>query len=164
LEIKPYTESPQTVAELVDLIMFCQNTEAHLGIKMAEQADVFDIQRHYQQTGGNFWLAWDKGHVVGCIGLLRVDSQVGVLKKFFTYPPYRGQPHHLGQRLFTTFMAYAKAETVLKEIVLDTPAAETRSHYFYEKNGFQQISRQALPVAYAFPDRQSLIYAQGIVR
>lgn len=160
MKIVSYTKSPQVTAELVDLILYCQNTEAHLDIKMAEQADVFNIENYYQATGGNFWLALDHGKVVGCIGLLALNNTVGVLKKFFTYPDYRGQPQRLGQQLFNQFEADVNQVTGLTQIVLDTPAAEQRSHYFYEKNGFRQINRADLQVSYPFPDRDSLIYCK----
>lgn len=32
------------------------------------------------------------------------------------------------------------------------------SHRFYEKAGFQRISRESLPIEYSFPDRDSLLY------
>ncbi|VDG19567.1 GNAT family N-acetyltransferase [Lactiplantibacillus mudanjiangensis] len=155
---------PHRLAELVDLIMYCQNTEAHLDIKMAEQPDVFAIPAYYQATGGQFWVALDSGHVVGSIGLLKLNEQVGVLKKFFTYPSYRGRPQRLGQRLYETFLNEVKTQTKITTIILDTPRAETRSHYFYEKQGFQQISRADLKVAYPFPDRDSLIYQKTVTR
>ncbi|WP_137626080.1 GNAT family N-acetyltransferase [Lactiplantibacillus pingfangensis] len=161
MKIVPYTQSAQTNAELVDLIMYCQNTEAQLNIKLAEQADIFDIETYYQANGGNFWLAIDQQQVVGSIGLLNLNNNVGVLKKFFTYPNYRGQPQRLGRQLFETLETYVTQETGLTQLILDTPAAETRSHYFYQKHGFEQIPRAALPVTYPFPDRDSLIFLKN---
>ena len=32
------------------------------------------------------------------------------------------------------------------------------SHRFYEKAGFQRISRENLPIEYSVPDRDSLLY------
>ncbi|ETY73278.1 GNAT family N-acetyltransferase [Lactiplantibacillus fabifermentans] len=164
MKIERFKNQPQTVAELVDLIMYCQNTEANLGIKMAEQADVFDIVTYYQHPGGDFWIARANDCVVGSIGLLKLNDQVGVLKKLFTYPEFRGQPHRLGQQLLQTLLAYVHNETHLTRLVLDTPAAEKRSHAFYEKHGFQQIERKNLAVQYPFPDRDSLIYELKIAR
>ena len=164
MKIERFENQPKTVAELVDLIMYCQNTEAKLGIKMAEQADVFDITNYYQRFGGDFWVAFEDDHVVGSIGLLKLNDQVGVLKKLFTYPEFRGQPHRLGQQLLQTLLAYVHNESHLTRLVLDTPAAEKRSHTFYEKHGFQQIEREKLAVEYPFPDRDSLIYELKIAR
>lgn len=157
MKITPYHIDSRLTAGLVDLVDYCQNKEAHLGIKMIEQPDMFEIPAYYQQPGGNFWLATDNGQVVGSIGLLRLSNQVGVLKKLFTYPKYRGQPQRLGQQLLMTLLAFAR-DTGLQTLYLDTPAGEVRSHYFYEKHGFIQINRADLTVHYVFPDRDSLIY------
>ncbi|WP_125588359.1 GNAT family N-acetyltransferase [Companilactobacillus jidongensis] len=158
MKIETYKNNPQTLAGLVDLIEFCQNDEAHLDIKMIEQSDVFEIPEHYQATGGNFWIAKDNGLTVGSIGLLKLDNKNGVLKKFFTYPKYRGNPVRLGQKLYEQFIDYAKNEVNLETIFLDTPEGEQRSHYFYEKQGFKLINRDKLAANYEFPDRNSRIY------
>ncbi|WP_390410231.1 GNAT family N-acetyltransferase [Lacticaseibacillus jixiensis] len=157
MQIEPYHDDPKHLAELVDLILYCQNTEAHLNIKMADQPDVFAIAEHYQAPGGNFWLALEQQHVVGCIGLLPVTPTVAVLKKFFVDPEFRGQPHVLGWQLYQTLLTAAKAQGI-KRLVLDTPEAEHRSHRFYERQGFIQCQLADLGVTYAFPDRQSRFY------
>lgn len=46
----------------------------------------------------------------------------------------------------------------VKCIILDTPSVARASHRFYEKAGFQRISRESLPIEYSFPDRDSLLY------
>nr|WP_252904148.1 hypothetical protein [Secundilactobacillus silagei] len=82
MRITTFKNDPTVVAELVDLILYCQNTEAKLGITMAEQPDVFAISDYYQTSGGQFWVALDNtDHVAGCIGLLRVSATTAVLKK-----------------------------------------------------------------------------------
>ncbi|HAT54653.1 MAG TPA: GNAT family N-acetyltransferase [Lactobacillus sp.] len=162
MNIEPYHTDAKLTAGLVDLIEYCQNEEAHLGIKMIEQPDVFEIEHHYQENGGNFWVATDKKRVVGSIGLLKVGQETAVLKKLFTYPEYRGEPHRLGRHLFQTLLDYTCAQTDLKKLVLDTPMGEKRSHFFYEKQGFKLISREKLTVDYEFPDRNSLIYERSL--
>ncbi|EFR88930.1 gnat family acetyltransferase [Listeria marthii FSL S4-120] len=49
MKIKHYANNPKHLAELVDLINYCQNIEADLDIKMAEQADIFEIEDYYQK-------------------------------------------------------------------------------------------------------------------
>lgn len=157
MQITPYHHDPMILAELVDLILYCQNTEAHLNIRMADQPDVFAIAEHYQAPGGNFWVATTDGHVAGCIGLLPVTPEVAVLKKFFVYPKFRGQPQALGWQLYQTLLTAAKAQGRTR-LVLDTPEGEPRSHRFYERQGFVQCQQADLGVTYAFPDRQSRFY------
>lgn len=157
MQIISFQNNPQYLAELVDLINYCQNTEAKLNIKMAEQNDIFQIDTYYQQKGGDFWIALENNHVVGSIALLPLDSKTAVLKKFFTYPDYRGKPNHLGAKLYQELLTFAKQKS-FQRIVLDTPEKETRSHYFYEKNGFKQVSSENFNVSYPYPDRDSRLY------
>lgn len=157
MHIEPYSPDYHHTAQLVDLINYCQNLEAHLNIKMAEQDDIFNIEAYYQQSGGDFWLALDDDQVVGSIALLPIDSETAVLKKFFTYPKYRGDPVRLGRQLYQELLSFAKTHH-FKRLVLDTPEGEHRSHTFYERQGFHQITAAQLGVSYPYPDRQSRLY------
>lgn len=156
MHITPFTQTPHATAELVDLINYCQNTEAHLDIRMAEQDDIFQVDQYYRQSGGEFWVALDEGHIVGSIALLPVSKSTAVLKKFFTYPKYRGRPVHLGSDLYAKFIEIARNN--FERVVLDTPEAEHRSHSFYERQGFVQIPFEELNVHYEFPNRASRFY------
>lgn len=158
MQIAAFESDPHTIAELVDLILFCQDTEARLGITMAEQPDVFAIPEYYLGPGGGFWVAKDEaGHVAGCIGLLRLTATTAVLKKFFVYPQFRGRPTSLGWQLYQVLIQAARAKDFTR-LVLDTPEAEHRSHQFYERQGFTRCRREDLGGDYAFPDRASRFY------
>jgi len=157
MQIVPYQNNPHHLAQLVDLINYCQNIEAKLNIKMAEQDDIFQISSYYQFKGGNFWIALEKNQVVGSIALLPIGNQTGVLKKFFTYPQFRGQPNRLGAKLYQELLHFAQANN-FKRLVLDTPEDETRSHYFYEKHGFKQVTPRQFNANYPYPDRNSRLY------
>ncbi|MCP9313885.1 GNAT family N-acetyltransferase [Liquorilactobacillus satsumensis] len=161
MKIQTYTDQPEFVAGIVDLVNYCQNIEAHLDIKMVEQSDLFMIKDYYQKKGGQFWLALDNDQVVGTIALLPITADVAVLKKFFTYPQYRGDPHRLGSKLFSQLIEFAQVQAY-KKLVLDTPEGEERSHYFYEKKGFHQIAREQLTINYPYPDRNSRIYVKDL--
>lgn len=158
MRIKPYETNPHHLAQLVDLINYCQNIEAKLNIKMAEQDDIFQIETYYQAKGGNFWIALDDTNkVVGSIALLPLNENTAVLKKFFTYPEFRGQPQRLGAKLYQQLITFAK-DNHFQRIVLDTPEGETRSHYFYEKNGFlQKILRLTILIPTAILDSMSYL-------
>lgn len=158
MQITPYQDNPHHLAQLVDLINYCQNIEAQLNIKMAEQDDIFQINTYYQAKGGNFWIALDDtNQVVGSIALLPLDDKTVVLKKFFTYPQFRGQPNRLGAKLYQQLLTFAN-EHNFQRIVLDTPEDETRSHYFYEKQGFKQVAPDQFNADYPYPDRDSRLY------
>ncbi|MBP3965061.1 GNAT family N-acetyltransferase [Paenibacillus lignilyticus] len=142
--------------EIIDLILYVQNSEFHLNIDIEEQSDILDIPTHYLANGGNFWVALNEGgNVIGSIGLQRLTEDLYILKKFFIYNEYRGKACSIG--LFNEAVIYAKQRDI-KTIILDTPSIATRSHRFYEKNGFKEISKHDLPVTYDYPDRDSLLY------
>ncbi|MFC5452398.1 GNAT family N-acetyltransferase [Paenibacillus aestuarii] len=144
--------------EVINLILHVQNVENDLNITLEEQPDLLDIEAHYLNIGGQFWVALDnKEKVIGSIGLLNLSNEISVLKKFFVYEHYRGKEHSIGQKLFNVLTEYAKAQGT-KTILLDTPSIAKRSHSFYEKNGFIQINKDELPIQYDYPDRKSLLY------
>ena len=43
-------------------------------------------------------------------------------------------------------------------MIHDTPSVATRSHAYYRKAGFRQITAAELPVPYRYPDRDSLLF------
>lgn len=125
VHVEPFREA--YADEAVALILHIQNDEAGIGLSLAEQPDLRDIAVHYRRPGGEFWAATAAGHVVGTIGLMMRERSCAVLKKFFVAAPYRGQG--VGQRLYETLLAYARAAGVQK-IFLDTSAVATASHRF----------------------------------
>lgn len=150
--------------EVIDLVLHVQNAEYGVGISIDEQPDILDITTHYIEPGGNFWVALnDEGRVVGSIGLQRASDAVGVLKKFFAYAEYRGKTHGFGTRLYDALLGFAN-EQQFETVILDTPAAATRSHSFYRKVGFEEITSDDLPVAYEYPDRDSLLFMLKLPR
>lgn len=139
--------------EVIALVLGIQNDEYDLGLTLAEQPDLEDIQATF--AGGGFWIALEEGRVVGCIGLQRKGPNEGALKKFFVDGSLRGK--HLGLSLYERLEAFCRNEGVTT-IVLDTPSVATRSHLFYEKAGFERISADKLPFPYEFPDRDSMLF------
>lgn len=115
---------------------------------------MLDIERYYQNNGG-FWLAEADGKVIGTIGLMIAQNGCAVMKKFFVNAQYRSQG--VGLALYKTLLEYAENAGV-KCIILYTPLVARASHRLYEKAGFQQIACESLPVAYSYPDRDSLLH------
>jgi N-acetylglutamate synthase-like GNAT family acetyltransferase len=145
-------------AQAVGLILHIQNVEAKLAIALEDQPDLLDIERNYVQTGGGFWVALDaNGNVVGTIGLQLKTAQIAVMKKFFVAAAWRGAGKGCASRLFDALRAHAEQRGIAT-IVLDTPSISTRSHQFYRRQGFQQITAAELPVQYDYPERDSLLF------
>ncbi len=153
MEIKQYSDEYKE--EVIGLILDIQNNEAKVGIPLAEQPDLLDICTSYIGNGGNFWIAVDNNHVVGTIGLMKINPDWCVLKKFFVRRDFRSRK--VGLALYERLLAYAETNAI-KHIILDTPSVATKSHAFYERAGFVRIDKSDLPIAYEYPDRQSVLY------
>jgi N-acetylglutamate synthase-like GNAT family acetyltransferase len=133
-------------------------------ITLEQQPDLFRIHETYIATGGNFWVAADRNKVVGTIALINVGNGIGVLRKMFVAPAYRGTPHRLGQQLLDVLMAWARQHN-FKRIYLGTVDILKAARRFYEKNGFCLFPESDLPTEIArikMPD-DNLYYAKGIV-
>lgn len=140
--------------EVADLILSIQNGEAGLNLSIEDQPDLLDIPNGYRD--GGFWIATDDGDaIVGSIGLLAIGL-TGVLKKFFVARSHRGKG---GPSLALLHALLERAQALgMTDIVLDTPAVATRSHAFYERNGFLRAASGDLPVRYHYTDRNSFLY------
>lgn len=141
-------------SDIANMVLTIQNDEQGLGLTVADQPDLEDISAAYDK--GGFWVAASEGKIVGTIGLLRYGPHQAALKKMFVAREHRG-PDGPAQALFDSLLGFARAEGI-SELLLDTPAAATRSHSFYRRMGFQEADRLDLPPGYKFPDRDSLIF------
>jgi N-acetylglutamate synthase-like GNAT family acetyltransferase len=158
--IEPFSDAYG--AQVVDLILHIQNAEYGLGITLDEQSDLLYISEAYLGSGGGFWIARDdEGAVVGTIGLQvkpgENGERWGIMKKFFVRLDLRGTASGVSARLYGALLAHAVAMG-LRGIVLDTPAAAMRSHAFYRRAGFEEITAADLPVPYGYPDRSSRLF------
>jgi N-acetylglutamate synthase-like GNAT family acetyltransferase len=144
-------------AAVIDLVLRIQNDEYAVGLSLADQPDLAALPDSYAGGGGAFWVADVDGAVVGCIGLMALDARVGVLKKFFVEAGHRGVAAGVATGLFDALLLRATAQG-FRTLILDTPSVATRSHTFYRKAGFRQIDKSELPVPYAYPDRNSLLF------
>lgn len=141
--------------EIISLILSIQNDENHLGLSLQEQPDLLDIHNSYQAKGGEFWIAFSQGKVIGTIGLMMKSKHCAVLKKFFVDAAFRSQG--VGAALYRELLVFAKNMEV-RHIILDTPSVAHAAHRFYEKAGFRKISTEELPVPYSYPDRDCILY------
>lgn len=146
--IRIYRE--QDTDEIIRLALHCQNDGTRPPVTVECQTDLLDIQGKYIDSGGCFWVAEESGKVAGTIGLMNAGDGIGILKKFFVYEEYRGNPYHLGQQLYKKLLDFAH-EHKFRTIMLDTPKNTDRAHKFYYKAGFRRIDRQEVPVKYAVP-------------
>lgn len=148
IEIKIYEDCDRE--EIIRLVLYCQNDGTRPLVTVEDQPELLHIGEKYILMGGNFWVAKENGRVIGSIGLMNCGNGIAVLKKFFVYEPYRGVPHHLGRRLYSVLLQFAK-EINIQKIILDTPKNTQRAHKFYEQAGFEKINEEDLPIVYDYP-------------
>ncbi len=97
----------------------------------------------YYRRSYNFWYAIDNnGRIIGSIGLKKIDSVTGEIKKFFVVSEYRGKG--VAQKLMGTLLK-AAAKNGFNSLFLGTVDKLKAAHKFYNKYGFKQIKRDALP-------------------
>ena len=140
----------QYTQDVIDLVLHFQNDGTRPIVSVDDQPDLLDIKGCYIDVGGDFWIATDDDRLIGSIGIMPYSKEVAVLKKFFVYEDYQGEPVHLGQKLYASFLSIAK-EKGFTTILLDTPHNTVRAHKFYEKAGFKKVEESELPLTFSHP-------------
>ena len=102
------------------------------------------IQSDYQKGRGNFWIAVRNKQVIGAIALLDIGNAQAALRKMFVNKTYRGGRYRVAPMLLEELFTSARFNG-MKEIFLGTTPQFLAAHRFYEKNGFIEIKKDALP-------------------
>lgn len=136
--------------DIIDLVLHFQNDGTRPLVGVNEQPDLLSIRDSYINSGGNFWIATENDKLIGSIGIMPYGKEIAVLKKFFVYEKYQGEPFHIGQKLYAHFIKFAR-ENGFKTILLDTPHNTVRAHKFYKMAGFTKIEENELPVNFNHP-------------
>ena len=126
---------------VIELILDIQKKEG-IDIGLAKQPDLNSISKFYQKNKGNFWIAIKDNSVLGTIGLISLNDEIGVIRKMFVNKEYRGIG--LSHDLMLTLLSYAKTRG-LERIYLGTIDIYKAAQRFYLKEGFQQIKKEDLP-------------------
>ena len=148
--------------EVAGLILPIQQTEFHVPITLADQPDLADLEAAYFRPGGHFWGAFVEGELAGTIGLLvrgpaGIHTPIGVIRKMFVKPPFRGKQWGVAQRLLETLVTYSR-ENGLEHLYLGTITSRKAAHRFYEKNGFERMEKTALPAIFPFMPVDDVFY------
>ncbi len=145
IEIKPYANAYKN--QIIQLILKIQTEEFGITISIKDQPDLEQIQQFYQKGCGNFWVALDGDHVIGTIALIDIGNGQTALRKMFVEKDYRGKKKGVAKALLNEVIAWCQNKQV-REIYLGTTSAFLAAHRFYEKNGFQEITKSELPQAF----------------
>lgn len=159
MQILPF--SPKHESGVLDLIVGIQRDEFAIDIDAERQPDLRAIPSFYQIASGNFWVAVENGDVVGTIALLDIGNQQCALRKMFVDKRFRGSEFNTASRLLDTFVDWASTHR-LREVFLGTTSAFLAAHRFYEKRGFDEISRFELPTAFPLMEVDSKFYMRTL--
>jgi len=154
MDIAPWTENDRE--EVVSLILGIQRGEFGMTITRADQPDLEQVPGFYGAGGGGFWCARIEGRLAGTIGLKAIGRGLGVVRKMFVAPDFRGG-HGVAPALLRHLMAWA-GEQDLSELYLGTTPAFRAAHRFYEKHGFVRIAETDLPLAFPRMAVDSVFY------
>ena len=129
-----------------DLILRILNREYRMALSLAELPDLVDVHDTYRSSGaGNFWAASSAGSVVGCIGALRLDGADFELRRMYVDPAFRGRG--IAHRLLDIALAWCSVHGAAN-VYLETNEQWKAAHHLYEKRGFVEVPREALPPAF----------------
>lgn len=157
----PFTILPLTNsqgAQIADLVLPIQQQEFNVPITLAAQPDLLDVENYYFRKGGHFWGAFTcqsgqetgpgaDGQLIGTIALIAIGHNAGALRKMFVRKEFRGNKLGVAQHLMNTLLDFCKSGDI-SDIYLGTIHSMKAAHRFYERNGFTNIERDALPDYY----------------
>ncbi len=109
----------------------------------ATDADLKDLDAHYTQSGGAFWVVVNPtGDIVGSCGIHRDSARDCELRKMYLHRSVRGRG--LGRRLLELAVARAR-ELGFKRVTLGTASVLKEAVRLYESAGFKPIPRAGFP-------------------
>lgn len=145
IEIRPFAEGDAD--DVLSVILPIQREEFGIDITADAQPDLRVIPDFYQSGKGQFWVAVKDGAIVGTLGLKDIGNHQAALRKMFVAAEVRGREHGVAALLLDRMFSHAGAAG-LTDIFLGTTDKFVAAHRFYEKNGFTEIAKTALPRAF----------------
>lgn len=143
--------------DIMKMILNIQQKEYNLPITANDQLDLANIKTFYQQDYGNFWVGVDNGLVIGTIAIKNIGNGNAMLRKMFVKKEYRGSDIGLSKKLLSLLINWA-SEKNFSRIFLGTTPQFLAAHKFYEKNGFKEINKEALPINFPIMEVDKKFY------
>ncbi|SCB59834.1 Acetyltransferase (GNAT) domain-containing protein [Rhizobium aethiopicum] len=155
IEIRPFAAGDAD--DVLSVILPIQREEFGIDITADAQPDLRVIPDFCQSGKGQFWVAVKDGAIVGTLGLKDMGNNQAALRKMFVAAEVRGREHGVAARLLERMFAHARA-VGLADIFLGTTDKFVAAHRFYEKNGFTEIAKSALPRSFPLMAVDSKFY------
>ncbi|CEG56602.1 bifunctional helix-turn-helix transcriptional regulator/GNAT family N-acetyltransferase [Legionella fallonii] len=130
--------------QIISMIEHIQVQEFNLPITPEINAPILKAEEeYYYHRTCNFWYATDdKGAIIGCIGLKKLNEKQAEVKKFFVISEYRGLG--VAQQLMH-HLVKSSLKHGFEELFLGTVGVLDAAQRFYVKNGFRIIKKELLP-------------------
>lgn len=110
-------------------------------------ADTHNIEKHYLEAGGAFWVAEFGSTIVGTGGLLPIDEETCELHRMYVLSEFRGMG--AGKSMFAAIVREARARNY-KLLTFWSDKVLTAAHRFYESHGAKRVAeRQVEDEGYA---------------
>lgn len=100
-------------------------------------------------------MALEGDAVIGTLAIMNKGDGNGIIKKGFVKKEYRKRG--ILSQLYERLTEFAKREGFAR-LMFDTPSVAKDCHQFFEKRGYARISKDEMPFAYEYPDRDSYLY------
>ncbi|MDG6401833.1 GNAT family N-acetyltransferase [Pseudomonas quasicaspiana] len=142
---------------VIDVILPIQREEFGISLTAEDQPDLQAIPDFYQVGNGDFWVAKHQRQVIGTIGLKDIGAQQTALRKMFVAAPFRGRESGVAAQLLNMLLENAWQRGV-QEIYLGTTDKFLAAHRFYEKHGFVDVAKEALPESFPVMKVDSKFY------
>ncbi|MBX4927642.1 GNAT family N-acetyltransferase [Rhizobium binae] len=155
IEVRPFAEGDAD--DVLSLILPIQREEFGIDITADAQPDLRVIPDFYQSGKGQFWVAVKDGAIVGTVGLKDIGNNQAALRKMFVAAEVRGREHGVAALLLDRLLVHSR-DAGLTDIFLGTTDKFVAAHRFYEKNGFAEIAKSALPRAFPLMAVDSKFY------
>ncbi|MDO8554820.1 MAG: GNAT family N-acetyltransferase [Candidatus Micrarchaeota archaeon] len=110
--------------------------EGEFGFTGIERPDIYNIPEHYHIGTSKFWLAIERGIVIGTIAIIDCGRHRGFLRRMYVAKEFRGKG--IGTKLLETLLRYTKKHDY-KRIFLWTDSEMVEAIKMYEKKGFKRI-------------------------
>jgi len=108
-----------------------------------------------------YWVAIDDEKVIGTVGVLVIDNDVGVLKKMMLKKEFRGKEFGVSKKLLKIVIEWCKENSISK-LYLGTMNQFKAAQSFYKKNGFTKIPKSELPFNFLNNPLDNVFFVQEL--
>ena len=131
------TFSTSLTGEVRDLVLGVLN-EQGFEFDPNKDFDLDDIDRHYLQSGGVFYVGLVDGKIIGTSAVRRIDDKKCEIKRIYVRKDFRSRG--FGRELFLKALGFAGRN--YSTALLKTDAKLTDAIGMYLKNGFSVIKEE----------------------